>query len=282
MLRYVEAKKIEKVVEELCFEANIFLRSDVEKALKRSCCSEKKNSISREMMEILLENARIARRKNLPICQDTGVATVFVDIGQNVVIKGGLLRDAVTRGVKASYEKNCFRKSVVEDPLIRKNTGTNTPCIMHMDIVKGDRVKISVMPKGFGSENKSRIKMMNPTSTDKDIVDFCVETVKLAGPDACPPFILGIGIGGTTEYSAYLAKKALLRPVGKYNPKKHIQKIEKNIQKRVNGLKIGVMGLGGASTVLGVNIETAPTHIAGLPVAVNISCHALRSATCKI
>ncbi|MBF0494089.1 MAG: fumarate hydratase [Candidatus Omnitrophica bacterium] len=189
------------------------------------------------------------------------------------------MKKAVNDGVKTAYAEGYFRKSVVADPIKRKNTGTNTPCVIHFDFIAGDKIKISVLPKGFGAENKGRISMMNPTAGGGEIIDFCVETIKRAGCDACPPYVVGVGIGGTIEECALLAKEALLRPINKRNTEKHIASIEKEIFKKANGLKIGVMGLGGNSTVLGVNIETGPTHIAGLPVAVNLSCHAMRSAS---
>ncbi len=273
---------IEKTVEKLCIEANTVLRPDVLEALKESCRKEEEGSLSKKMLGVLLSNARIAKEKGLPLCQDTGIAAVFIDMGRDVVVNEGDIILAVNNGVEKAYKEGYFRKSVVEDPILRNNTGTNTPAVIHVDIVEGDRMSISVMPKGFGSENKSRIKMMNPTCGPDDIVDFCVEAVRKAGPDACPPYVLGIGLGGTIEWCAYLAKKALLRPVNSEHPKPHIAEMERRIKEKANTLEIGVMGLGGLTTVMGVNIEEASTHIAGLPVAVNISCHALRSASAVI
>lgn len=281
-IRRIDSGKIEKTVKELCKKANTILRPDVLKALTDCYNEEKKNSIAREMMEILMENARIARRKNLAICQDTGMVTCFVELGDRVIITGDSLERAINKGIEKAYRECYFRRSVVSDPLIRKNTGTNTPAIIHVDIVRGEKIKLSVMPKGFGSENKGRVVMLNPTSTSREIVDFCVDTVRKAGPDACPPYVLGIGIGGTMEACAFLAKKALLRPIGKHNPKAHIARMEREIKQKINALNIGVMGVGGRSTVMAVHIESAPTHIAGLPVAVNVSCHALRSASAII
>ena len=268
-------------MDELCIKANTVLRVDVLEGLKGAYEKEKGGTASKEMLGILLENAEIAKKESLPLCQDTGLAAVFVELGSDVVVDGNII-DAVNEGIEKAYREGNFRKSVVDDPIIRKNTGTNTPGVIHVDIVKGDKLKISVMPKGFGSENKSRMVMLNPTSTDEDVIAFCVETVKKAGPDACPPYVLGIGIGGTMDQCALMAKKALLRPLHSSNPKSHINEIETKIEERSNALKIGVMGLGGESTVLGVNIEEVPTHIAGLPVAVNVACHALRSASAEI
>ena len=281
-MREIESTQIEKTVMDLCVEANTVLRPDILAALEELHEKEEDSSPAKEMLGILLDNARTAREESLPLCQDTGMAAVFVEIGKDVFIKGKALPDAINKGVESAYQEGFFRKSVVEDPLKRKNTGTNTPAAIHVDIVDGTEVTISVMPKGFGSENKSRSIMLNPTCQPEEIADFCVETVKLAGPDACPPYVLGIGLGGTMDLCAYLAKKALLRPITESNPKEHIAQLEKSIKERANALSIGIMGLGGGSTVIGVNIEEAPTHIAGCPLAVNVSCHALRSAKATI
>lgn len=280
--RVIEATDIEKTVEKLCVEANTVLRPDVLKALEEAHALEEKGSQSERMLGVLLENAKIAKDTGLPICQDTGMVSVFIDMGKEVVVEGGNIFQAVDEGVERSYEKNFFRKSVVDDPILRNNTGTNTPAITHVDLVPGDHIKISVLPKGFGCENKSRLVMLNPTCGQDEIVEFCVDTVRMSGPDACPPYVLGIGLGGTAEKCAYLAKKALLRPVGSENPKEHIAKIEREIKQKANALNVGVMGLGGKTTVMQVSIEEFPTHIAGLPVAVNISCNALRSATAEL
>ncbi len=280
--RTVKASDIEKAVAKICLEANTVLREDVLAALEEAYRGSEKESGPAAMLEVLVENAKIAKKTKLPICQDTGMAAVFVELGRDVVVSDGNIFQAIDAGVEKAYKEGFFRKSVVADPILRDNTGTNTPAMVHIDPVEGDKITISVMPKGFGSENKSAIAMLNPTSTPKDIIDFCVGTVKKAGPDACPPYVLGIGIGGTMEMCAFLAKKALLRPIDKANAKSHIAKLEEEIKVGANELKIGTMGLGGDHTVIGVNIETAPTHIAGLPVAVNISCHALRSASITI
>lgn len=275
--RNIEAKVIEDTVKALCIEANTVLRPDVLEAIK-DLYQKEKNNISKDMLKILIENAEIAQKEKIAICQDTGMVTVFIDIGEDAVIQGGGVTDAVNRGIEAAYREGYFRKSVVKSPVLRKNTGTNTPGVLHLGIAGGDKVTISVMPKGFGSENKSRMAMLDPTSGPERIVDFCVETVKTAGPDACPPYILGVGLGGTMEECALLAKKALLRPVNESNPEPHIAELERDIKGKTNALGIGIMGLGGRSTVLGVNVEEYPTHIAGLPVVINLSCHALRSA----
>ena len=281
-IRKIKALEIERTVKELCISANTVLRNDVVRAIRKAYREENNGTLAKKMLGILLENARTAEKEKIAICQDTGMVTVFIDMGQDVVVYGGGIKDAINRGVKKAYSETFFRKSVVRDPLIRENTGSNTPAVVHMDIVRGKAFRISVVPKGFGSENKSSLAMLNPTCTSEDIVKFCVETVKRAGPDACPPYVLGIGIGGTMEKCAIIAKKALLRPIGKPNPERHLAELEEGIKKEANMLGIGVMGFGGKNTVLGVNIEKFPTHIAGCPVAVNVSCHALRSASAEI
>lgn len=275
----MKVEDIKLAVKELSLKANTVLRPDVLEGIKRLYEQEPKGTQAKNMLKILVENAEIADKKNIPICQDTGLVVVFLEIGEDVHFYGGDLIQAVNEGVEEAYREGFFRNSVVGDPLLRKNTGTNTPAAIHVDIVKGDRMKISVMPKGFGSENKSRLIMLNPTSGPDRIIDFCVETVKIAGPDACPPYVLGIGIGGTMDTCALLAKKALLRPIDEPHREPHVAEMENKIMEKAKALKIGIMGLGGLSTVMGVNIELAPTHIAGLPVAVNVACHALRSAS---
>ena len=280
--RKVDISDLKKTVKDLCFKANLELREDVLKAIENCYSTEKEGTQSKNMLKVLIENAGIAKEKKIPICQDTGMVIVFLNIGKDVVLSGGNVKEAVNEGVKEAYKEGFFRSSVVEDPITRKNTGTNTPVAIHIDIVDGDKVEILVMPKGFGSENKSRLVMMNPTASPEKIVEFCVETVKIAGPDACPPYILGIGIGGTMDICAHLAKKALFRSINETSSKPHIKELEEKIKEKANALDIGVMGLGGNSTVIGVNIEVGPTHIAGLPVAVNVGCHALRSASAII
>jgi fumarate hydratase subunit alpha len=277
-VREISVEVISRTVRDLFLEANMVLRKDVLRAI-RELYDEEKAPNAKEMLKVLLENARIAREEKMAICQDTGLSVVFLEVGEDVHITGGDLNRAVDKGVESAYKDGFLRKSVVRDPLLRDNTGTNTPAEIHVDMVPGDKIKVAVFPKGFGSENKGRIAMLNPTAGEDAVVDFCVDSVKKAGPDACPPYMLGVGIGGTMESCALIAKKALLRSVDSSNPDKHIAALEKKIEQKVRELEIGVMGLGGISTVMGVNVETAPTHIAGLPVAVNISCHALRSAS---
>ncbi len=271
----MDVKQIEKAVEQLCLKANFYLRKDVARALKHALKIET-SSTGKEILKILIENEAIARRRILPLCQDTGMVIVFLEIGQGVRIKGGSIEKAVNRGAARAYRRGSFRASVVKDPLIRINTGNNTPVVIHTKIVPGARIKIHVTPKGFGSENMSSISMLKPTARQDEIIDYILDVVKKAGGKACPPIILGIGIGGTMEKAGVLSKEALLRPIDRSNPKKHLMKLEREILKRVNGLGLGPMGLGGKVTCLGVNILTYPTHIAGLPVAVSLSCHALR------
>ena len=279
--RKIKAERIKEKVKELCLKANTELRPDIISALEGLYKNEKKDR-SRGMLAVLLENAKVASKKKIPICQDTGITCVFVKIGQDVSVEDGSITSAINAGVQEAYKEGSFRKSVVADPIKRDNTGTNTPAVIHFDIVSGDKIEIAVMPKGFGSENKTKLVMLNPTAGEEEIIETCVESVSQAGPDACPPYVLGIGIGGTAEECTLLAKKALLRPIDKSNPKEHIAELEEKIMKKANALEIGVMGLGGISTVMGVNIETGPTHIAGLPVAINIGCHAMRSASATI
>jgi len=279
-MRIIKEMQIEEIVSDLCIKANTVLRADIRDAFNR-LYREEINPDAKEMLGILIENSDIAQNKNIPICQDTGLVTVFIEKGEEVYIEGSLTV-AVNRGIIRAYEEGYFRKSVVADPFLRENTGDNSPAIIHIDEKPGDKVKICVMPKGFGSENKSKLVMFNPTISKEEIIQFCIEAVKEAGSCACPPYVLGIGIGGTMEHAAYLAKKALLRPIEKENDKKHIAEIEDKIYKGANDLEIGIMGLGGKSTVMGVNIETSPTHIAGMPVAINISCHALRTSSMEI
>lgn len=276
-MRKVLASTISNLISRLCIEANINLRPDIPKAIKKALKKEKSIN-ARTALRLLLENANIASDDKIPICQDTGLATVFMEIGQKVEIAGDSLGNVVDKGVKDGYRKGCLRKSVVRSPIMRKNTNTNTPAILHTSIVPGDSIKIWVMPKGFGSENKSSIRMLNPADGEQGIIDFVIDTVRQAGPEACPPFVLGIGIGGTFDYAAFLAKKALLTRIDQKNPDMRLSSLEKEILDKVNGLGIGPMGLGGKTTALGVNILSSATHIAGLPVAVNVNCHATRSA----
>ncbi|MFH0731451.1 MAG: fumarate hydratase [Candidatus Omnitrophota bacterium] len=280
-MRKIKVKEIEKKVCEAALKANFNLRGDVLSALKKAVKTETK-LVAKKMLKILIENACIARCQKIAICQDTGMVVVFCQIGNKVQIIGDVSK-AINNGIKAAYKQGCLRKSVVDDPLVRKNTNTNTPAVIHYDIISGDKIKISVMPKGFGSENKTKLKMFNPTVGIGEIKKFIVEVVKCAGADACPPYIIGVGIGGTADYACLLAKKALLEPTAHSpQPTAHSSKLTAKLQKdlltEINRLNIGPMGLGGRTTCLGVNILTYPTHIAGLPVCVNVCCHALRSA----
>lgn len=277
-MRKIHVNKIKDTVRDLCLDANFNLRGDILRAVKKALKKEK-NDRARGVLQVLVENARIARREKRALCQDTGITTVYIHVGQEVRLIGGDLKKAVNEGVREAYVKGCLRKSVVKGALFRENTKTNTPSIIHTDIVKGDKIKVVVMPKGFGSENKSRLKMLNPTEGEKEIVAFVKSVIKEAGPDACPPYILGIGLGGAFDKVSLLAKEALILPIDKPNKVSHLKKLESKILKEINKLKIGPMGLGGNTTCLGVNILEHPTHIAGLPVAVNVGCHITRSAS---
>lgn len=273
-MRTIYINEIIKVVKEMCINANINLGQDVINSIKEN--KEKEESkIGRDILDILIKNSEIAKENNMPICQDTGMAVFFVEIGQEVIISGGKITDAINEGVRQGYKEGYLRKSVV-DPILRKNTNDNTPAIIHYDIVEGDKIKIKFAPKGFGSENMSRSKMLKPSDGINGIKDFVVETVSIAGPNPCPPIVVGIGIGGTIDKAAQIAKKALFRPIGSHNGHEYIRELEINLLKEINKLGIGPQGFGGNTTALSVNIETFPTHIAGLPVVVNINCHASR------
>jgi len=273
-MKTISADKIKETISELCIRANTILRRDVLTQLK-AAHSKETNQRARKILGAIIANAKIAAREKLAICQDTGLPVVFLEIGQNVRINGDL-NSAVNKGVEAGYRKGYLRSSVIKDPLLRGKPGYN-PAVIHTEIIRGNRLRISVLPKGFGCENKTQLKMFNPTAGIKEIKKFIVETVESAGPDACPPYVVGVGIGGTADYACFLAKKALLRPIAV-----KAGKLERDLFKEINKLNIGPMGLGGKVTCLGVNLEVRPTHIAGLPVAVNINCHALRSATCDL
>jgi fumarate hydratase subunit alpha len=290
-MKIISVNEIKEVVSELCIEANTVLRKDVLSALKTAAKAEK-NKKARRILQILIENAKIAKREALAICQDTGIVCVYLKIGQDVKISGGDLKKAVDDGVRIGYQKGYFRNSIV-DPVVRTNTGNNTPAVIHTEIVKGSRVQIIVVPKGFGCENKSQIRMFRPTAGLDEIKKFIVGVVKEAGPDACPPYLVGIGIGGTFEKAAELSKEALLEKVTtsvrseaeppRRGPRHHVTgpvvRMEKELLTEINKLGIGAAGLGGKATALGVKVLTYPTHIAGLPVAVSIGCHAMRSAS---
>lgn len=277
-MREIKAETISQTVAQLCMEANFNLREDVLSSLK-SALKQEDSPRAREIIKALLENADIANRERLPLCQDTGMATVFLEIGQEMMIAGGSLREAVNEGVRRGYREGYLRKSVVNDPLMRKNTGDNTPAVIHTEIVSGDKLKVTVLPKGFGSENVSALTHLLPSQGKEGVKEFVLKTVKRSGAKGCPPLIVGVGLGGTMEEAALLAKQALLRPLNSHHQERHIAQLEEEIFKEINHLGIGPQGLGGKTTALGVNIETYPTHIAGLPVAVNISCHALRQAS---
>lgn len=274
-MREIHISEIINTVKELCIESNYYLSNDIRDAL----CRAKKNEtwpLAENVLEQLILNSNIAKKEDMPICQDTGMACVFVEIGQEVHIVGGLLQDAINEGVRKGYDEGFLRKSVVKDPIDRVNTKDNTPSVIYYDIVPGDKLKITVAPKGFGSENMSRIKMLKPSDGLQGVKDFIIETVNLAGPNPCPPIVIGVGIGGTFDKAAYLAKKALIRPLNKRNTDKFYSDLEEELLEIINNLGIGPQGFGGKTTALGLNIETYPTHIAGLPVAVNINCHATR------
>ncbi len=276
-LRIISAAQITETVKELCIRANCFLNEDIGFALKKAG-EEEDYPPAREILSILQKNAEVAKTQNMAICQDTGMAVVFLTIGQDVHITGGSLEDAVNAGVRKGYEEGFLRKSVVLDPLRRKNTGDNTPAVIHTRIVPGNELKIEVAPKGFGSENMSRIAMLNPSDGLDGVKKFVLETVRLAGPNPCPPMILGVGIGGTFEKVAQMAKEALLLPLDEEHSDPFYATLEKELLTLVNETGIGPQGFGGKTTCLGVKIRTYPTHIAGLPVAVNVGCHVTRHA----
>ncbi len=280
-MRKINADAISKLTAKLCIKANTELRRDIRRAIQGALKKEM-NGRAKKHLKMLIDNADIAAKDKSAICQDTGMAVVFAEIGQDIHIAGGSLEKAVAEGVRRGYKEGYFRKSVVHCPLRRKNTGTNTPAIFYTDIVPGNSFKIWVMAKGFGSENRSAIRMFNPTADEKEILDFIVNVAKEAGPDACPPFVVGVGIGGTFDHAAHLAKKSLLRELDKKNKDPKFALFEKKLFERLNKLGMGPMGLGGKTTVLGVSVLSSATHIAGLPVAVNISCHATRSASGKL
>lgn len=274
-MRVVNVRDIARNVKEICIEANYCLTSDMEQALRQAADTER-SPLGKQILCQLQENLKIAAKDQIPICQDTGMAVVFVEIGQDVHIEGGLLADAINEGVRQGYQEGYLRKSVVGDPIIRENTKDNTPAVIYYDIVEGDKVSITVAPKGFGSENMSRIFMLKPAEGIEGVKDAILKAVKDAGPNACPPIVVGVGIGGTFEMCALLAKKALTRPIGNHSHIPYVCDMEKELLEKINKTGIGPGGLGGSITALAVNINTYPTHIAGLPVAVNICCHVNR------
>ncbi len=274
-MRTVQAAEITKNIKEMCIEANYSLSPDMEQALEHAA-GEEKSPLGRQILGQLQENLRIAREDRIPICQDTGMAVVFLEIGQDVHIEGGLLKDAVEEGVRQGYQEGCLRKSVVGDPLARGNTGDNTPAVLYTEITEGEQIGITVAPKGFGSENMSRIFMLKPADGAEGVKEAVLTAVEDAGPNACPPMVVGVGIGGTFEKCALMAKHALTRDLGETSPVPSVRELERELLDRINRTGIGPGGLGGTVTALAVNIETYPTHIAGLPVAVNICCHVNR------
>ncbi len=275
MIRELNVQNITDTVKEMCIQANHFLSEDMDKALKNA--TEKEESpLGRKILDQLQDNLKIAGEDMIPICQDTGMAVFFVEIGQDVHFTGGLLEDAINEGVRLGYTDGYLRKSVVNDPIIRENTKDNTPAVIHYSIVSGDKVKITFAPKGFGSENMSRVFMLKPADGIEGVKNAIMTAVSDAGPNACPPMVVGVGIGGTFEKCAVMAKKALTREVGEHSDIEYVADLEKEMLEKINKLGIGPGGLGGSTTALAVNINTYPTHIAGLPVAVNICCHVNR------
>ena len=276
-MREITAEMISDVVARLCMDANCHLTDDMKNCI--SCAHSTESwPQAKEILERIIENYTIADAERVPICQDTGMACVFLKIGQDVHIVGNL-EEAVNAGVRKGYTEGYLRKSIVEDPLRRVNTGDNTPAVLYTELADGDKIEITVAPKGFGSENMSQIKMLRPSDGAEGVKDFVVRVVEEAGPNPCPPIVVGVGIGGTFEKAALLSKKALLCPADKSNPDPYYSRMEKELLKRINGLGIGPQGFGGKTTALAVHIETYPTHIAGLPVAVNIGCHVTRHAS---
>ncbi len=277
-MREITSQEVAQAVETLCISSNCTLSEDVWKTLEENLKNEE-SVTGKEILEEILENDRLAKEEKLPMCQDTGFTTIFVEMGQDVRITGGDFYEAINKGVGSGYRKGYFRKSVVADPFRRENTGDNTPPWVHIDIVPGDRLKISVMPKGAGSENMSTIKMLSPLEGVQGVKKYVLDWVREKGANACPPLVVGVGIGGTFEGVAKLAKKALLRPIGSKNPEPFYSEMEKDLLKEMNNLGLGPQGLGGSTTALAVHIEAYPCHIASLPLAVNLQCHAVRHAT---
>ena len=274
-MREIEVNRLTEIIEKLCIEANEHLPEDVKDAIK-TCRACEDGEIAKGVLDNIIENFDIADSENVPICQDTGMACVFLEIGQDVHFTGGDLNDAINEGVRRGYDKGYLRKSVVKDPVRRGNTGDNTPAMIYTEIVPGDQVKVTVGPKGFGSENMSQIRMFKPSAGLQGIKDFILEVVETAGPNPCPPMVVGVGIGGTFEKCALLAKQALTRPVNKHSDIPYVKEMEEEMLTKINHLGIGPGGLGGTTTALAVNVNTYATHIAGLPVAVNICCHVNR------
>ncbi|NLL78358.1 MAG: fumarate hydratase [Clostridiales bacterium] len=276
-MRTIQVEEITKNIKEMCIEANHFLAPDMDTALKKAV-QEEKAPLGRQILSQLQDNLKIAGEDMIPICQDTGMAVIFMEIGQEVHFEGGTLEDAINEGVRQGYVEGYLRKSVVGDPLIRENTKDNTPAVIHYEIKPGDQVKITVAPKGFGSENMSRVFMLKPADGMEGVKNAVLTAVKDAGPNACPPMVVGVGIGGTFEKCAVMAKKALTRSVDEHSEIPYVREMEEELLQKINQSGIGPGGLGGSTTALAVNINTYPTHIAGLPVAINICCHVNRHA----
>ena len=275
MIREINVSEITATIKEMCIQANHFLSPDMDKALKAATANEE-SPLGKKILNQLQENLKIAGEDMIPICQDTGMAVFFIEIGQDVHFTGGVLEDAINEGVRQGYTDGYLRKSVVKDPLIRENTKDNTPAVIHYSIVPGDKVKITFAPKGFGSENMSRVFMLKPADGIEGVKNAILTAVSDAGPNACPPMVVGVGVGGTFEKCAIMAKKALTREAGTHSDIEYVAELEKEMLEKINKLGIGPGGLGGSTTALAVNINTYPTHIAGLPVAVNICCHVNR------
>lgn len=274
-MRTIQVQQITEQIKEMCIQVNHYLSEDMKEALQNAQAGEK-SPLGCQILSQLQENLKIAGEDMIPICQDTGMAVVFLKVGQDVHLEGGSIEDAVNEGVRQGYTEGYLRKSVVKDPLIRENTRDNTPAVIHYEIVPGDKVTITVAPKGFGSENMSRVFMLKPADGIEGVKNAILTAVKDAGPNACPPMVVGVGIGGTFEKCALMAKQALMRPVGSHSDIPYVKEMEEELLSRINGLGIGPGGLGGTTTALAVNVNTYPTHIAGLPVAVNICCHVNR------
>jgi len=280
-MRQINTEQITDTIEKLCIDANYNLGDDLISSL-RSALEKEESPLGREVITQLLENAEIGKQEQVPVCQDTGFAIIFIEIGQDIMLTGGNLQDAINEGVRRGYKNGLLRKSIVKNPIDRINTGDNTPAVIHTDIVPGDKLKITFDAKGGGCENMSRSAMLTPAQGREGVINFVVETVKTAGANPCPPIIVGVGLGGTFDYSTLLAKKAILRPVGSYNKDDTIAKLEIELLDKINKLGIGPQGLGGRITALAVQVETFPCHIASLPVAVNIECHSHRTKTVVI
>jgi len=280
-LRTVDCQVVTDVVARLCQEACLELEADVRAALEKARNKEA-SPVGKDILGIILQNAAVAEQERIPMCQDTGIVVVFVELGQDLTIVGGSLTEAITEGVRRGYTEGYLRKSVVSDPIRRINTGDNTPPVIHFKVVSGNKLKISVVPKGAGSENMSALRMLKPADGIEGAKKFVLETVLAAGPNACPPLTVGVGIGGTMEKAALMAKEALLRPIGVAHPDPQVAALESEILKEINALGIGPMGLGGSVTALAVHVEVFATHIASLPVAVNLNCHAARHKTAVI